>query len=169
MGKKMNILKKYRFYLLASLCACFVSAVSLAVIPFSDLDTAGVPRVLAYVSAAVFWAGLLAEIIFYILACRSCSSIEKILKQNGSKTLKNQRIGLITFFSCKEACVVDILCLVSFLMAVVMTIFNLNYSFLMAGIIVFIISFNLHCFFNGKNYKYIKLYKLYKEERRKDE
>ncbi len=152
----MNILKKYRFYLLASLCACFVSAVSLAVIPFSDLDTTGVSRVLAYVSAAVFWAGLSAEIIFYILAHRSCSSIEKVLEQNGSKTLKNQRMGLITFFSCKEACVVDILCIVSLLTAAIMIIFNLNYSFFTVVLIAFIISFNLHCFFNGKNYKYLK-------------
>lgn len=152
----MNILKKYRFYLLASLCACFVSAVSLAVIPFSDLDTAGVPRVLAYVAAAVFWTGLIIEIIFFIPAHRSCSNIEKTLEQNGRRTLKNQKPGLITFFSCKEACVVDILCVVSLLTAAVMIIFNLNYSFFTAVIIVFIISFNLHCFFNGKNYKYLK-------------
>lgn len=100
-----------------------------------------------YLVGIIFWLSLLMSQILMITVSMKRKADEK---HNQKK-----RIGLISFFSNKEAMIADILTAVFaviFVICVLTTDAYLIYVFLCLTVL----SFEMHCVLNGKNYAYIK-------------
>lgn len=168
----MKILKSYQNLLCLSGIGCFVSGLSLVFIPLVDLEGTATQKFFAILLALLFWLGLISETVFFVLANRKCNVIEERLVRESGKSFKGARIGAISFFTCREAAVADILSGLSAIAVIVFIVFNISndWLFTCATVILFF-SFNLHCFLNGKNYKYIKEYQKYlkRQGAKKDE
>ncbi len=168
----MRLLKKYQNLIAISGIGCLVAGLSLAFIPLVDLDGSVVQKTFAIVVALLFWLGLITEIVFFVLANKQCSVIEERLIKKGSKSFNDTKIGVISFFTCREAMIADILSAITLIVVILMIAFKVtsDWLFIIFAVILFF-SFNLHCFLNGKNYKYLKeIQKFMKEQgAKKDE
>lgn len=153
----MKILKKYQNFICISGIGCLVAGLSLLFIPMVDLEGTPAQKIFALILAILFWIGLIAEIVFFVLADKQCNMIEDRLIKEGSKSFKGTKIGVISFFTCKEAMVADVLTGLSLIAIILMIILKVTNDWLFVIVaVIFFFSFNLHCFLNGRNYKYIK-------------
>ena len=153
----MNVLKKYQNLLFLSWLGCGIAGLSILFIPLVDLEGTSAQKIFAILLAALFWLGLIAEIVFFILANKQCNVIEDRLIKKGSKSFKNAKLGVISFFSFREAMVADVLAGLSLIAIILMIILKVTNDWLFVIIaVIFFFSFNMHCFLNGRNYKYFK-------------
>lgn len=166
----MNILKKFQRFFVLSVLGGVLAGCALAFLPLVDLNGAQLQRVFAYVLAACFWLGIILEIFFFLLANRQCSKIEERLIKRGEKSFRGAKMGAITFFSCKEAIVADVVAAVSLIAMILLIVFQVTIEWLFIVItVVFFFSFNLHFFLNGKNYKYLKELKKFNHKVRSED
>lgn len=166
------MMKKFINLLCLSGIGCIISGISLIFIPLVDLNGSAAQRVFAMIVAALFWLGLVTEIVFFILANKQSKTIENRLTKKSGKSFKNAPIGIISFLQCREAMVADIISAISLIVLIMLINFKVSNDWLFVCFAVtFFLSFNMHCFFNGKNYKYLKEYKKYlkKQGAKKDE
>ena len=165
------ILKKFRRCYYFSIIGYSLSAVSLLGIPLSDFEGNFFEKIIPYFVAVVFWAGLITGTVFFINANGYCKRIEKKLKKNNFLTYR-PRMGIISFFSNKEAGIFDCIFIISALAVIIMAIVDIQNEWLtIICLICMFLSFLLHSFFNGKNYLYIKAYEkfLNQKERKENE
>lgn len=166
------IVRRFKNYLCMSGIGCLVAGAALAFIPLVDLNGSSAQRIFALIVAAVFWLGFTAEIIFFVFANNQCRKMENSLNKNHENTFKGLKPGIISFFKCREAAVADILSALSAIAVIVLIVLNISNDWLFTCVaVILFFSFNLHCFLNGKNYKYIKEYQKYlkKQGAKKDE
>lgn len=157
-------LKKYNIITIS--LAVLESALILC-IPLVNLDGSPSQRVGAYVLAAFFWIGIIVECIFVHLSTQERRRMERRGFRN--RALKHSPPGVISFFKNLEATVVDVFLFISALLVVILVWTQVKTGWMiMAGISVLLLSFNLHCILNGKNYRYLKAYRLYKKEHEQD-
>ena len=153
----MKILKKYQRFIGISGIGCLIAGLSLLFIPMVDLEGTTQQKIFALILAAMFWTGLIVEIVFFVLANKQCNVIEERLIKKGSKSFKGTKIGVISYFTCREAMIADVLAAFSLLTMIVLIILKFTNDWLFVIVaVVFFFSFNLHCFLNGRNYKYLK-------------
>lgn len=151
------LLRKFQTNLLLSGVGCFIAGFSLCFLPFVQPYVSSENIAMSVIPAIILWTGLIVETIFFGFANMNCKAIEKKLILKGSKSFKGMKPGIIVFFSCKEAVVTDILFIISSIAVVWAVVANVTNDWLFVSFMeVFFFSFNLHCFFNGKNYKYLK-------------
>lgn len=163
------ILKKFRLYFDLSVIGFCISGLSLLVIPFSDFDGISFEKVLPYVIATVFWLSLFVGIFFLIMTSKMCRGIEKKLKKNNNYTYK-PKIGIITFFSNREAKFCDIVLFIFAALVAGLTVAGVQIEWLMVCCVSILFLFAVfHSFFNGKNYLYIKSYKKFLEQKERKE
>lgn len=168
----MSVLKKYQNLLFLSWLGCGVAGISILFIPFVDLEGTSAQKAFAILLAALFWLGLIAEVVFFVLANKECNVIEDRLIKKGSKSFKGSKIGVISFFTCREAMVADVLAGLSLIAIILMIILKVTNDWLFVIVaVIFFFSFNMHCFLNGRNYKYLKEIKKFikKQGAKKDE
>ncbi len=104
----------------------------------------------------VFWGGLLCEQFFFWNAVR----LIKIICQNSNLQFRriSSRIGVLEFSKTTEGFIADLLLATSFIVTVLCIIFPTIIEALQyITFFLFVLSFRLHCIFNGKNYRYKKL------------
>ncbi len=168
----MRVLKNYHRFLLLSATGCGMSALALAIMPFITLDGSAVQKGVATVIALMFWLGLVGEILFFVLADKQCKMIEQRLIKKRRRSFKDVRIGIISFFTEPEAVVADAIAILSLIALILLSVLQVtNEGLMIAVLVTFYISFHLHCFLNGKNYKYLKEFQKYfkKQGDKKDE
>lgn len=153
----MNLLKKYKNLLCLSGIGCFIAGISLVFIPMVDLEGTTAQKIFAVMIALLFWSGLATEIVFFVLANKKCNEIEERLVKKGSKSFKGAKLGVISFFQYREAMVADVLAALTLIIMVLLIALKVTNDWLFVIIaVIFFYSFNLHCFLNGRNYKYLK-------------
>ncbi len=156
-----------RFNLIAISLAVLEFLIILCV-PFVNLDGSSAQRVGAYILAALFWICIAIEGIFVHLSTQERRWMER--KGFRNRVLKHSPPGVISFFKSLEATVVDVILFISALLVVVLVWTQAKTGWMiMAGMSVLFLSFNLHCILNGKNYRYLNAYRLYKKEHEQDE
>lgn len=132
-------------------------------IPFVNIDGSSAQRIGAYILASCFWICIIVEGVFVHLSTKIRKRLNK--KDFHSRALKYAHPGIISFFKNSEAIIVDIILYVSAIILMIIVwarvknewVFMINYS-------VLFLSFNLHCILNGRNYRYLKEYIIYKKE-----
>lgn len=141
----MKILKNIGVrYLLIEISLFLSSSIGLFLSQFIIKSSGQTNRLIAVISGTLFWIGLILAIIFSLYLNKIT-----INKNNDNK------IALIKFFSNKPAIVFDVLLIVSFIAFVICMIVNRMSNIAIIIFCIFIFSLEMHCVFNGKNYKYI--------------
>ncbi len=122
-----------------------LSAASTLLVPWANLNESLGSRPLAYVLAIMFWLGLLAGIVFEILASKARKGLKDVSV--------NGKPGIISFFKTKEGIAADII----FVIALVCAILLRNVS-VVSAIFLFLTLAALYfsCIFNGRNYRTFK-------------
>jgi len=104
-----------------------------------------------YLSGALFWSSLILSVI--------TTAVVTVKRKNYFKGKKNVNLpkhsGIITFFSSKEAKIVDILMIVFLVAFIICTIFADGYP-IYVFLFLSMLAIEWHCILNGKNYIYIK-------------
>lgn len=150
----MNIFLKVKLAFVTSIIfLLFMSSIFL-IIPFA-VNSNDSNNTKTLVLGILFWVSALIGYISIIIA----SKFQKqcINEKNKKHIRKNKRVGLITFFSNVPAKISDIIFIFSFILFVIINLTDLRFAYF-AYIILFILvlSFNMHCLFNGRIYKFIK-------------
>lgn len=155
-------------YNVVTISLAFLEFVTILCIPFVSLDGLLVQRISGYILATIFWLSILIECIFVHLSAKERRWIER--KENHNKTVKYSPPGVISFFKSPEAIVADVILFVTATLVVILMWAQVKTEWIIiTDISVLSLSFNLHCVLNGKNYRYLKSYRLYKKEQKQDE
>lgn len=155
-------LKKYN---LITIFLAVLEFVLILCVPLVNLDGSPAQKIGAYILAALFWICIAVEGIFVHLSTQERRWMERRGFRN--RALKHSSPDVISFFKNQEATVVDVILFISALLVVILVWAQVKTGWMiMAGILVLFLTFNLHCVLNGKNYRYLKLYK---KEQKKDE
>ena len=152
------ILQKFKRCYYFSIAGYSMAGLSLLGIPLSDYDGSVFEKGFTYSIAAVFWLSLIFGTVFFAKTSRYCKIIEKKLKRNKIHTY-NPKVGVIRFFSNKNAKVIDSIFFIFAAVVIALTIADVQIEWLMIScLVITFLSFVLHSFFNGKSYLYIKAY-----------
>lgn len=117
------------------------------------VNTDGKYQMILVLFAMTFWIGLIAE---QILIWRANALLKEIEKQSRIKL--RGRYGIFSIATSLEGFIADCLLVISVIGLIVCIIFNLAGDLMQYVFICLIVfSFRMHCFLNGKNYKYKKL------------
>lgn len=158
-------LKKYNLITISLAVLEFILILCVTVV---NLDGLSAQKIGAYILAALFWICIAIECIFVRLSTQERRWMERRGFRN--RALKHSSAGVISFFKNLEATVADAVLFVSVILVVILVWTQVKTGWvIMAGISVLFLSFNMHCILNGKNYRYIKAYRLYKKEHERDE
>lgn len=124
--------------------------------------------VLLYITALLIWGLNILKLWFVFKTSNARRRLEKLIKVK--RVSQKMPIGLISFLKNKAGTAADILLFAS-LITVVIFIKIGYFNPVISGICMSImfLSFDAHCIFNGKNYRYIKTYSLLKKEYEKNE
>ncbi len=141
-------LQKPKLYFYISTMFVVVAAVMLVLIQFVEVDGTKFQMVFPMVIAAVFWLSVICSQVFMCLVN---------ISRKKAKYNDDSKIGLISFFKNKEAMVADIALMVFAVEVVLLFIFKVNSGFIVTvSVALLFLSFFMHCYLNGKNYRYIK-------------
>lgn len=164
------MVKKFRLYFELSVAFSFLPTISIFCIPLINMNSNVNERLMTFLIGAVFWGGIIIQQFFFWKSNLWRISIEKRLLRHHCQTYRNAPIGIISFFKNTEATVVDITLFAFALSVALLALLRFKVTWVIIGCVALLfLSFNLHCFLNGKNYRYIKSYSKYKKEQEKDE
>lgn len=115
-------------------------------------DEKGNVTILTYLCGIGFWTGLIGTVVMAIKI--NISRKKSPVFSSVSDT--RRRLGLIHFFSNKEAVIIDTMLFASVVGCVLAryVIPGNTATFIFVGLFIF--SFGMHCMLNGINYRYIK-------------
>lgn len=151
MKKTVSIFNRH---IVCSVLCSFLSSVPIVLIPVAKGNEDN--KVFAVMIPIIFWLGLAGEQFFI---WRANFYRKKLQQANGRypKRIRG-RPGVISFFMTPEGMAADLLFLVSLIVFVVIALLHKGESVLQF-ILIFclILSFRLHCTFNGINYRYKKI------------
>lgn len=142
-------------YLTVTIILAFLEFVVILFIPLVNLDGAMMQRISAYILAAMFWISVVTEVFLVELSTYERRWIER--RGYRSNELRYSKLGVISFFKNPEAVVADIVLFISVIVVWIAAWLQIETEWvIIAGVSVLVLSFNLHCILNGKNYRYIK-------------
>lgn len=150
--------KPFRVYLLLSVIFSCIGSALLLVVPLVSTSGSTLVKAGAYVLAGTFWL----SIVFELFSVFRCSKERQRLEQKlyHSRRVKYAMPGVVSFFKSYEATVADILLFISAIaIAVILWIRAGNEWAIVSFVSLFFLSFNMHCLFNGRNYRFYKLLK----------
>lgn len=137
---------KSKISLIVSIVLIFISSFSIVLIPLSDFNGNTKQKILAYFIGILFWTCLIAAWIIHAVIYKSAKHIKK-------------RIGIISLFENSPAKIFDVLTLLSLIEVIAVTIISAKgsvpeaVSYISVSVLLFV--FQMHCIFNGKNFKYV--------------
>lgn len=151
-----------KLYIGVSIAFSVLSAAAICFIPLTNINGTQAERIAAYLIGALFWIGIVAEQISLWLMNLMRKSLERKLRRKNMPTFRDDRIGLIAFFRNNEARIVDVVLFTFVIATALLSILRIQAEWAVIACVGFtFLLFNLHCFLNGKNYKYIKFYEKY--------
>lgn len=150
--------EKFKVYFRWAIVAACTGHLALLCIPFTAAGGNGVQRAGEYTIAVTFWGSLFLEQIFL----RKCNAERKIMGNHARHRRKEEEdvVGIKRHFRTGEAGAAAAVALISAVLTAALAVFRIRESWaviLSVGILFF--SLNLYFIFNGKNYRYIKVYK----------
>lgn len=154
--------RKLNQYVFMSIVIACLQFVLIICISFVSIEGTMIQKTLAYIIAFLFWISIIFEIVLVRLS-------DKERRKSGKRfyirrKINQSPIGMFSFFKNKEAIVVDIIFIISIVSIVIIICMHAKASWIIISVVsIFILSFNLHCILNGRNYRYLKELKNKKE------
>lgn len=151
------VLKFTRLINTAIVCS-FISSFALLSCIFIGMNDIS-DKIIGIIFPIIFWLGLIAE---QILIWKSNSIRKSIEKSSEFRKIK-PGIGVISFARTEAGLIADVVLAISFIVLLILMIFSIGENVLQyIFIFLLVLSFRLHCIFNGQNFRYKKI--LEKEE-----
>jgi len=147
---------KSKVLLLITVILFAVSFFSLSLIPFTDGLEEETQRMVSNIIAVLFYLGLIAGVVFDILANRQ---IRNSSKKTAKEILEKQKLpGVISFSTDKKNLILYGVLAIGIVIMISDIILNWVESYIMFPIIsLTLFLFAVHCIIDGKNYKiYVK-------------
>jgi len=145
--------RRHSLYFTISLVNSVVSSLSVLAAVF--VNTEGKNKVVLIVFASVFWITLVLEQVFFWKADR----IMKELVRLENRKLRS-KVGIFSIAASGAGLVADVIFAVSLIALIICAGFSIGEELLQFILIcLMVLSFRLHCFLNGKNYKYKSIVK----------
>lgn len=141
-------------FVIAEMVAAAVGTVALVFVPVVSFDGSMAARVGAYMVASAFWFSVAAALGLIALASKARKELEE---KQPSKTISEAQPGVFAFRRNREGLIADLVFVIAALVCAGLILFRVRtgWSVIIVVSILFL-SFQLHCIFNGKNYRYIK-------------
>lgn len=153
-------LKKYTWLSIGMAC---LQCGLLLLIPYSNIEGTKTQQRMAYIIAFLFWTGIIAEMVFVRLSSNQRKMLEK--KSRKGKSKNKSTLGVFSFVKNREAVVADIVLFLSVIILGIVIWTNVKTEWIIIGdVSILVLSFNLHCILNGRNYRYLKENKMKKGE-----
>lgn len=143
--------KKHSILFYCSMTCSVISSLSL--LAAIMVNSEGKNRGVLIAFGLLFWVGLILEQVFFWRANRLMRfAIAKDRRRIRGKP------GIISLSTYMEGLVVDVVFIISLIALIICIAFDLDESLMQyIFICLMVLSFRLHCFLNGRNYKYKKL------------
>lgn len=152
-------MKKYKLFFSLSFICFIISGISILCVPITNVYGTGISKVMVYIVACVFWIGIIGEFVFFNKANSLRRILERKSRSKNTTISSNTGIGVVSFFKNREAKICDVILFISVALFAFLSVFKIDIEWLIIiSAALLFLSFNLHCFFNGKNYRYIKSY-----------
>jgi len=125
-----------------------VSALALCLIPLCSTDSkAAADRVFSIAVAAVFWLGVIVSQIFIWI----CNAERKKYMYENNEDVNVGSIGILSFAKNKWGIVTDITFFVSAVAVIALYLARINNMWInIIAIAIMFLSFQYHCFWNGR-------------------
>lgn len=152
---KSFIIQKRLFFV--QIILFIMSAVSIIFIPYAYSLEERMKNRVSYIIAGTFWICLLIGIILIFLISSITGTYKKMYDiEVGKKHIP----GIFKFWSNMEAKVAIICFVIGFLLVISDVVFDyMNEICIMISFAFMLISFYIHCIFDGFNYRYYKILK----------
>lgn len=138
----------------STVCFILMSATVL-VMPFA-VNAAGKNEILTIITGIVFWVSGIAAGGLLWLANRKRKWLLRYMSRTDPN--RNSRPGIISFFSNIPAAISDVLTVCSLVLLVIHGFADSRNSYLSYILLfAFLLSFQMHCLFNGRIYKATKI------------
>ena len=152
------MLNKYKSIFMSEFISFAASAVAILLIPFVGMMPDGIGGVLSNIVAVIFWLGILAGILFSVLAGRIKAAAAKITR--GKLRIKQKLPGIINFNLRRDSIIVYLIFIVGLILIICDTALSCINQYVMFPVIALtMLAFFTHCIIDGKNYKIYKLLK----------
>lgn len=156
----MSLYKDFLNKLILAIVASSVSSLSILVCIFVG-ENEVLNTVLKIVFPLIFWIGLILEQVFISQANKMRLELEKKDKRKQPRL----KPGVISIFQTEEGAKADITFAVSFLILIILMIFDIGTNVLQyIFIFLSVLTFRMHCILNGKNFRYKKFFSKRKVE-----
>lgn len=144
----------------------FCSAFAFLGTPFCDYLEGAAKTAATLAVASLFWL----SVILGQVCIWKCNAGRKVMERKVFRwKTQNRRVpGIFRFFSCGPAIWADGGMLISMAATAVLLVLRLRPDWLpIFPMAAFLLSFSLHCIFNGVNYHYLQAYQQHKKERKR--
>ncbi len=164
------LIKKFKRYFILSLLFPVVSSISVGFIPLIRINCYGGVRLSTYAIGGIFWFGVIFEQVFFWKANFLRKQIEKQLIKKKGFICSNNHVGIISFFQNNEAKICDGILFIFIVLTIIFYFIKIkNEQVIISCVAILFLSINFHCFFNGKNYKCLKMYLKNVKDKEKNE
>lgn len=151
------VLKFTRLINTAIVCS-FISSFALLSYIFIGMNDIS-DKIIGIIFPIIFWLGLIGEQFFIWKS----NSIRKSIEKSSEFRKIKSGIGVISFARTEAGLIADVVLAISFIVLLILMIFSIGENVLQyIFIFLLVLSFRLHCIFNGQNFRYKKILK--KEE-----
>lgn len=151
--------KTAKLHLTITVLTAILSSFSLSVIPFIPKMENEKTSVISYVIAAIFWVGLILTLITSYLTKRMLSRVREKMIAKGHLN-GNSLPGVISFSLQGKNIFLYALTVLGGILVITDIIYNYVPEMMMFPILsLTVLSFELHCILDGRNYKVYKLIK----------
>lgn len=143
--------RKHGFLFIASVTSSVISSLSLMAAIL--VNSEGKNKEIRIAFGLIFWVGLILEQVLFWRA----NHIMRIAITRDKRRIRGKP-GIISLPTYMEGLVVDAVFIIALIAFIVCIAFGLGESLMQyIFICLMVLSFRLHCFLNGRNYKYKKL------------
>lgn len=148
----MSELKRKHSFLFGTSIICSVLS-SLSLLAAILVNNEGKNKEILIAFGLIFWIGLILEQVLFWRA----NHIMRIAITRDKRRIRGKP-GIISLSTYMEGLVVDAVFIISLIAFIVCIVFGLGESLMQyIFICLMVLSFRLHCFLNGRNYKYKKI------------
>jgi len=160
--------KRMETYFKIAVLSVIICSLTVFGILIVDVEGTTAQKVGAYIVAATFWGSLALEICLIYLCDKERKNLEKEIHR--FIALKHAKVGIFSFRTSKEGMMADVVLLIFMVVLIVVIAAKVKAAWIiMTTVSMLLLSFNMHCLLNGKNYRYIKALRKYMEENTRNE
>lgn len=135
-----------------SIAASIVSSISILGIAFIGKELA-FEKLIQIIFPIIFWVGTIIEQAMIW----SANSIRNKLETEGRLRRIRGKPGVLSILQTEEGAITDLILILSVIAFVILLLFGIGKGFVQYLFIsLIVLSFRLHCIFNGKNFRYKK-------------